>query len=96
MVGQSVELGRRGDVEGLVHAVHAQGDVEGILHVVVVDRERHSVVQSSKIPQKLQQIIFLLNLVDKYPLDKVPTILKRPIIAKIVAAVQSSIPLSLT
>ena len=38
---------------------------------------------------------FLLTLVDKYPLLKVPKTLNRPISAKIAVAVQSSKPLSL-
>ena len=42
------------------------------------------------------KIIFLLILVDKYPLNNEPMILKKPIKDKIIAAVQSSKPLSIT
>ena len=42
------------------------------------------------------KIIFLLFFADKYPLNKDPIILKKPINDKIIAAVQSSKPLSIT
>ena len=42
------------------------------------------------------RIIFLLFFADKYPLNKDPIILKKPINDKIIAAVQSSKPLSIT
>ena len=68
-----------------------------MIEVIVLGGVKINKQRESPLKKYMQlKIIFLLFLVDKYPLVSDPIILNKPINDKIIAAVQSSSPLSIT